>query len=602
MHADPILLLAVVLAVSACADPPPIRDAREVSSPPAGFTRLSDSDEDARQWADEQWLEVEPPAPPPATPTWVRTRSNAVALRPDATHTGTACGRLRLGVVARFLQRRGTRVQIELGEGLLVRAWVDASEVEIGSGEPPPDPNLAHSTLLATATAGAQLGPLLTVPAGTLVRCHDVAVARVDGEHAVRPAGELGGGMSALVSGPHDTAYVSGRLDGVTSLTVGGRARVVDGEARRIFATASEDLNIGRVSGGYVVIVLERVVDWVRVRVPGAVALTGYMNPSALLSTNESLPTDAVSVPGNLVAPSEIGSLVAVRPATEIQLAGGAVARVAGGGAFAHVLSVDRVNRTVDALVAANDGLVIRGSVALRDFDVPEAEPETQRARRTVRPPPGPPPRVRSAHGNGAPGPVVRALYSVVRLWCVDPEGRIATGSATIVTTGGRLLTNFHVVGRGGILTRPNCAVGPLRDPRQPVEPEWVARVVAHDAAGDLAVLQVREALEGHRLPSTFNRLRAGSDPVIGDRVYVLGFPGASSSTTHLTSGAVSGFQRMEGADWVRTDAQINPGNSGGAMIDARGRLVGVPTALLRVDDPVGLARPISAVPRSWLR
>lgn len=595
------LLLASFSLSLACGGPPPARHAPSPSAP-AGFTRLSDAT-DARFDAD-----FEPPPPrraaPPPAPTWVRVGAGAATLYAGPTGGGEGCGRLRPNTIARIVGTQGRRLQVELGTGLFIRAWVDRDEVDPGAGTAPPDPNLARTTALTGELPA--FGPLITVPAGTLVRCNGVGIARVDGDHAVRPARELEGGMLAIVSGPHDTGYVAGQLDGVTSLRAGGRARVVGSEAVSLYASASEDQVIGSVGSGQVVTVIERVVGWARVHLTGAITTSGYLRPAGLLATDAPLPPAQVVRPGTLVGPTDVGSLVPVRPASRVALAGGAVAHVASGGAYAHVISVDRASRTVDVLLAANDGLILRGRLALADLVLPEPAASATRRPRATRPPPPPPPRVVASRG-GAPAAVVRALYSVVRVWCLsqspsqDGQSQVATGSATVITADGRLLTNFHVVGDHGRLTRPICGVGPLRDPRQPVEPEWAARVVAQDPRSDLAVLQVQGALEGHQLPRRFHPLRVGRDPNIGDRVYVLGFPNGSS-TTHLTGGAISGFARDAGGQWVQTDAEINHGNSGGAMIDARGRLVGVPTAFLTVADPVGLARPISEVPRAWLR
>ncbi|GAB4208346.1 MAG: hypothetical protein OHK0013_26740 [Sandaracinaceae bacterium] len=55
---------------------------------------------------------------------------------------------------------------------------------------------------------------------------------------------------------------------------------------------------------------------------------------------------------------------------------------------------------------------------------------------------------------------------------------------------------------------------------------------------------------------------------------------------------------------WIRTDAEFNPGNSGGMLVDRRGRLVAIPTAVVSGDEtlePIELARPAERIPQSWL-
>ncbi len=141
-------------------------------------------------------------------------------------------------------------------------------------------------------------------------------------------------------------------------------------------------------------------------------------------------------------------------------------------------------------------------------------------------------------------------------------------GSGVIVTADGYLLTNNHVVeGAGPIGVR-------LSDERR-----YRARLVGADPKTDVAVLKI----EAVGLPSL---ILADSDRLrVGDIVFAVGNPLHVGET--VTMGIVSAKGRKLGLlgggfeDYIQTDAAINLGNSGGALIDAKGRLVGINSALV---------------------
>lgn len=143
---------------------------------------------------------------------------------------------------------------------------------------------------------------------------------------------------------------------------------------------------------------------------------------------------------------------------------------------------------------------------------------------------------------------------------------REGQGSGVVVSADGYILTNNHVVnGADEIKVSFN-------DGR-----ELTAKVVGTDPQTDLAVIKVEAA----DLPAvTF----ADSDVLeVGDRVLAVGNPFGIGQT--VTSGMVGALGRaslgLDYEDFIQTDAAINPGNSGGALVDIRGRLVGINTAIL---------------------
>jgi serine protease DegQ len=147
-----------------------------------------------------------------------------------------------------------------------------------------------------------------------------------------------------------------------------------------------------------------------------------------------------------------------------------------------------------------------------------------------------------------------------------DGERIAGLGSGVIATRDGYVLTNNHVV-----QAADEIAVA-LPDGRK-----FAATLVGADPETDLAVLRV----EARELPAvTFGRAESLA---VGDVVLAIGNPFGVGQT--VTMGIVSalgrnnlGINRYE--NFIQTDAAINQGNSGGALVDARGNLVGINTAI----------------------
>jgi serine protease Do/serine protease DegQ len=143
-----------------------------------------------------------------------------------------------------------------------------------------------------------------------------------------------------------------------------------------------------------------------------------------------------------------------------------------------------------------------------------------------------------------------------------------AAGSGVIVDAGrGYVLTNHHVI------RNAERVIVTLKDRRQ-----LPAKLVGADPGTDIALLQVEA--------KNLSAIRLGdSDALqVGDYVIAIGNPFGIGQT--VTSGIVSALGRSglspEGyEDFIQTDASINPGNSGGALINLRGELVGINSAIL---------------------
>ena len=161
-------------------------------------------------------------------------------------------------------------------------------------------------------------------------------------------------------------------------------------------------------------------------------------------------------------------------------------------------------------------------------------------------------------------------------------------GSGVIVSSSGYILTNYHVV---ELADQIEIALNDGRTLK--------ARLVGGDPESDLAVLQVMaDANSALKLPSITlgNMDQLG----IGDVVLAIGNPFGVGQT--VTMGIVSALGRSHLGintfeNFIQTDAAINPGNSGGALVDSRGNLVGINTAIYSRSGGslgIGFAIPVS--------
>ncbi|HXG62557.1 MAG TPA: trypsin-like peptidase domain-containing protein [Planctomycetota bacterium] len=161
----------------------------------------------------------------------------------------------------------------------------------------------------------------------------------------------------------------------------------------------------------------------------------------------------------------------------------------------------------------------------------------------------------------------------------------MGVGSGVIVSEEGHIVTNNHVVDAGADRLRA------LRV-RFVDGKEYPAKVLGTDPESDLALLKI--SARGAKLaPIPF----ADSDRVrVGDWCLAIGSPFGYNHT--VTAGIVSAKHRraqlgLPYQDFLQTDAAINPGNSGGALVNLKGELVGINTAIVsqtRGNDGVGFA------------
>jgi len=177
---------------------------------------------------------------------------------------------------------------------------------------------------------------------------------------------------------------------------------------------------------------------------------------------------------------------------------------------------------------------------------------------------------------------------------------RQSLGSGFIINKDGYIVTNNHVVeGASEIKVI-------LSDKR-----EYDAEIVGRDPKTDLALIKISSPQ-----PLPFAHLGDSDKLRVGEWVMAIGNPFGLGHT--VTTGIVSAKGRIIGAgpydDFIQTDASINPGNSGGPLINMRGEIIGINTAILAGGQglgfatPVNLAKPIllqlrdkGSVTRGWL-
>lgn len=179
----------------------------------------------------------------------------------------------------------------------------------------------------------------------------------------------------------------------------------------------------------------------------------------------------------------------------------------------------------------------------------------------------------------------------VERDFFFNPIPREGAGSGSIIDNDGHILTNHHVI-RDSAKLEVTLSDGS----------KWPARFVGADPDNDLAVIKVDAPKE----KLTVIPMGDSSELQIGQKVLAIGNPFGLGQT--LTTGIISSLGRSirSGAgtlieDVIQTDAAINPGNSGGPLLDSKGRIIGINSAIISPTGAsvgIGFAIPINTAKR----
>ena len=234
--------------------------------------------------------------------------------------------------------------------------------------------------------------------------------------------------------------------------------------------------------------------------------------------------------------------------------------------------------------------LTVLGLSALGVLDLGAADAPIATAPPSAAPAPAPAPLPDPGLGASViPDVADLVLPTVVRInvsGAVDLTGAGALGSGVIYRSDGYIITNHHVIENASAV-EVLLANGD----------RLAAEIVGSDELNDLAVLRI----DRDGLPAI--GLRPPTEPLrVGETVVAIGSPfGLDASVTSGIISALNRDLRVPSSNDVipaviQTDAAINPGNSGGALVDLKGRLVGINTAIVSrtgANEGVGFAVPV---------
>jgi V8-like Glu-specific endopeptidase len=193
--------------------------------------------------------------------------------------------------------------------------------------------------------------------------------------------------------------------------------------------------------------------------------------------------------------------------------------------------------------------------------------------------------------GDISTGDVIPYQSVVQIIAIIDLDGDLVegwTGSGTIITNDGLILTNAHVVLSDRYYDVVDLVVAITTQEDQPPLQMFYADVIQADANMDLAVIKIVSKLDG----SAANFSELGIQPVplgdsstlkLGDPLTIIGYPGIGGETITLTKGEVSGFTSEDpygNRAYIKTSATIAGGNSGGLAANPQGEIIGVPSAV----------------------
>ncbi len=177
----------------------------------------------------------------------------------------------------------------------------------------------------------------------------------------------------------------------------------------------------------------------------------------------------------------------------------------------------------------------------------------------------------------------IRTTTSVMNFFGGTSEAS-GEGSGVVYTNNGYIITNYHVIA-DATTNKANSKIEVFLE-QSNAEP-YSATVVGYNISADLAVIKINvTGLTPIEIDDS-DKLK------IGQYVITVGNPGGLEFMDSVTYGVISGLNRVvssnSGVELIQTDAAINPGNSGGALVNSKGKLVGINSAKIVSEEFEGM-------------
>ena len=184
-------------------------------------------------------------------------------------------------------------------------------------------------------------------------------------------------------------------------------------------------------------------------------------------------------------------------------------------------------------------------------------------------------------------------VSSVVNIYCADGEKKTHTGSGTIISKDGLILTNSHVIHELGHAYTPTddhtCIIA-IPDPMTGLPDQvYSGHSIFSDTISDrydLAFVQIdgpyydEDGMPQGQYPTTFNSYtnkKQCGDPMLSELLWVYGYPSlVGGYALTVTDGVVSAILKDEGL--IVTSAKVSRGNSGGLAVNEDGCIIGIPS------------------------
>lgn len=180
------------------------------------------------------------------------------------------------------------------------------------------------------------------------------------------------------------------------------------------------------------------------------------------------------------------------------------------------------------------------------------------------------------------------------------------SGSGTIVSSLGYILTNEHVISGDGTNCNDDIIIFESETPEKDPEPKYYAQIVESNVGLDIAILEIISSFDNGYTPKNFYSACIGDSESVNlsDELLIWGYPDVRSlegiMRIDVSKGFVSGFDSESGISekaWFSMSSDISSGNSGGGGYNSVGELVAITTAVNEGNySSRGLLRPVNLV------